>query len=183
MTDLPPTMREFSPVTHAMARNDLERDRIEHDRLINRRDALRDKLRSGLAALNGGSLVALLAALNGDGKAAQWIGIGQHNAKWVALSFILGLFAAAWSYRAAEVATTNETADSISRVSSAELRVALYEARPSDESNERLRQELENYAKLPLVGHRVATHEIVALGISQLFWTAGILIPLAFTLF
>ena len=183
MESLPKTMREFSPVTYAMAKNDLERDRIEHERLIGRRDMLRDKLRSGLTALNGGSLVALMAALNGDGSAASWIGIDHHNARWVAGCFVIGLMAAGYAYRVAETATTNETADSIGRVGAAETRIALYESPPSDENNEKLRSALEKYAELPLVGHRTTTIEIVTLSVSQIAWTTGLLLPLISTLF
>ena len=66
-----PIMRDLFRVSHAFAAVNLENDRAEHARLLARRDGIRDKLRSGLTALNGGSLVALMAALNGEGKAGR----------------------------------------------------------------------------------------------------------------
>lgn len=177
-----PTMRELFRINHAFAAINLERDRAEHDRLLARRDDLRDKLRSGLTALNGGSLVALMAALNGDGTAAGWIGIDVHNAKWIAASFALGLVAAGIAYRLDESATGYEVADSINRVGSSERQIALYEGSATDELIEKVGREMNAYATLPVVGHRVQGKTIVALALSQFFWATGIFIPLIATL-
>lgn len=182
MTDRRPVMREFSPVSFALAKNDLERDHAAHERLIARRDDLKDKLRSGLVALNAGSLLALLASLNGEGSAAGWIGVDASNARWIAACFVGGLFAAGASYHVADHGINSELSDSIPRVRSAEHRVALYEKAACVETNEELREALEDYAKIPLVGFRVSIPHIVSLGLAQAFWIAGIVIPLATTL-
>lgn len=182
MNDQRPIMREFSPVSYELAKNDLERDRAEHDRLIARRDALKDKLRAGLVTLNAGSLLALLASLNGEGSAASWVGIDASNAKWIATCFVCGLFAAGASYHVADYGISSELSDSIPKVRSAEHRVALYEKPACVETNDELREALEDYAKIPLVGFRVSIAHIVTLGLAQAFWTAGIVLPLAKTL-
>lgn len=183
MADQPKTMREFSPVTFAYAKNNLARDLIEHERLIARRDALRDKLRSGLVTLNAGSLLALLAALNGEGAAAAWFGVDAENAKWVAACFVAGLFAAGASYHIAEYSTNMELSDSIESVSAAQHRVAIYEKPATSENNQELKAVLDDYSKIPLVGFRVSIPSIVTLSLSQCFWTMGVLIPLATVLF
>lgn len=179
----PKNLREASPIHYAISRNNLERDRIEHERLVTRRDSIRDKLRSGLTVLNGGSLVALLAALNGDGTAAAWVGITAENAKWVAGGFVLGLITAGIAYRADEFAVNSEVGDSIVRVQAAEQFVAMYEANPTAAQYEELQSQIANYYELPLVGHRYSVLNILPLALSQGLWLTGILTPILTTFF
>lgn len=177
-----PLMRDIFRVSHAFAVINLDRDRATHERLLARRDDIRDKLRSGLTALNGGSLVALMAALNGDGTAAGWIGIDVHNAKWIAASFALGLVAAGIAYRLDENSTGYEMADSINRVGASERQIALYEGEATKDLIEKVDREMKAYGGLPVVGHRVQIKTIWALAVSQFFWATGIFVPLSATL-
>ena len=115
-------------------------------------------------------------------KQAGWIGIDQHNAAWIASSFALGLIAAGIAYRFDETATGYEIADSINRVGSSERQMALYEGDANQKIVEKVDKEMKVYEGLPLVGHRVEVKASVALGISQISWATGILIPLLSTL-
>lgn len=177
----PLTLREFTPVSYAIAKNNLDHDRVEHERLISRRNALKDKMRSGLTTLNAGSLIAMLAALNGSGGAAAWVGISSGNAKWIAACFVAGLISAGASYRVASDATEYEIADSLKRVGAIERHVALFEEHTAPERHELLWQDYQKYADLPLVGHRISKSDIWSLSIAQGFWLAGIMIPLVTT--
>lgn len=175
---LPRTFREFTPVTYAMVKNYLDQDHREHERLIARREVLKDKMRSGLTTLNAGSLLALLAALNGEGAAATWFGIDSSNVKWMAGLFTLGLILAAVSFRIAETDARVESSDSLIRVLAIERLIARYEGKPTIEEHDQIAKEFQAYTELPIVGHRFSDADFWCLALSQTCWLVGILMPL-----
>lgn len=180
--ELPNTLREATPVGYLMVKHSLDRDAREHERLITRRDWIRDKLRSGLTTLNAGSLIALLAILNGKGDAMSWFGIDKTNAQWIAALFTLGLIAAAASFRITMTETLSEIADSTKRVFAIEHIVASYEGKPTEAELKRIADNFQNYAALPIVGNRFSDIDFWCLALSQGFWVTGVAIPMFETL-
>ena len=84
-------LRDISPVNLAMHQFEQRAAEDELRYLMQRRDAQNEKIRFGLIALNGGSLLALMGALGGAGNAASWLGFTPQNALISSASFVLGL--------------------------------------------------------------------------------------------
>lgn len=84
-------LSDISPVNLAMHQFEQRAAEDELRYLMQRRDAQNEKIRFGLIALNGGSLLALMGALGGAGNAASWLGFTPQNALISSASFVLGL--------------------------------------------------------------------------------------------
>lgn len=178
-----PTLGEMLPVTAHIHQGDLAAAREEFRYLAARRDQLTDKIRFGLIALNGGSLLALLSAMGGGGEAARWLGFTPQIALASAVAFATGLCLAGVSVTAQQNLSQTETGDAYSRMQKLSILVALHKDEHSPEAREKAIDVFEEYAQLPLTGFQYSLWSIISQNFSAGLWIVGILYPLLTTIY
>lgn len=172
------TLGELVPSNALMHRHVLENATADLQYLVSRRDQLTEKIRFGLVALNGGSLVALLGALGGSGQAAAWLGFSSGTALISAVSFSVGLLLAGWSLTSQQNLSIEESGDAFARVAMIQRLVIGYELVDSQENRDHLEALMIEYEQLPLVGFRFRNRSIFAQNFSAGLWFFGIAVPL-----
>lgn len=190
MTDpleIPPietrSLAHWNPVNAKEYQNEAAFAAARFAYLVEKRDQLQDKLRFGLLALNGGSLVALLGALSGDGQAASWFGFTVENAKYSAALFASGIVAAGASAITQSNLFTKEAGDANSRRLAASWLASFHEADANDKNWDTLKTLLDDFSKAPLVDFQYSVAAIVLQNLAGSAWLAGILYPLCGVLF
>jgi hypothetical protein len=176
------TLKDISPVTRAMHEHAFEAATTELRYHIERRDRLNDRIRFGLIALNGASLLALIGALGGDGEAAHWLGFTSTNAMISACCFTFGLLAAGLSVTSQQTVTIKEAGDASARALVLSRLLALYEQPSTSENHERLGKAMEEYSGLELTGFQFNPRSFTAQGLAASAWLIGIAIPLLYAL-
>ena len=176
--DEPGTVRHAEPVNAAMFAADVAFTASRFKYLISRRDQLLDRLRFGVLALNGASIVALLSALGGDGAAASWIGFNPPRARASAIAFVCGAVLAG----AAKMVDANlyrkEAGDAEARRATASLLSALYEGPFTQEHHAQIEPVMKRYHELPLVDFQYSLISIVLLNMGAGVWLFGVGLPL-----
>ena len=190
MTNLPivptivtPTLAEVNPVnaTYYAKEADLAAARFSY--LVERRDQLHEKLRMGILALNGASLIGLLSALGGEGKAASWLGFTSENAKYSVAFFAGGIIAAGISAIVQANLFTNEAGDANTRRSQASWLASFHAAEASEANWNKLESLAEEFGKAPIVDFQYSLAAIILQNLAGGAWLAGILIPMWEVLF
>jgi len=162
-----------------MFNRDAELSRSRFEYLVARRDQLLDRLRFGILALNGASLVALISALGGDGAAATWIGLNPPRAKESAAAFVVGTIFAVVSIMIDANIYRTEAGDAEVRRSTLSRLTALYEAPMSKENYDRAGAAMSDYHKLPPVDFQFSKWAIMLLNASGGAWLFGVGVPLS----
>lgn len=173
-----PTIEEFDAVNAAMFAADQELATRRYEYLISRRDQSLEKLRFGLLALNGASLIALISALGGDGTAATWLGFNADRARYSAAAFIIGAVCGGISILIESNLQRVEAGDAMARHSTLNRLTALYSAKFTKENYDRVGPVMEEYHNLPLIDFRYSIPAIVALNASAGAWLFGVAMPL-----
>ncbi|MFN4095490.1 MAG: hypothetical protein ACK4GG_01825 [Sphingomonas sp.] len=173
-----PTIAEFDPVNAALFAADQELATRRYEYLISRRDQSLEKLRFGLLALNGASLVALISALGGDGTAATWLGFDADRARYSAAAFILGTVCGGVSIIVESNLQRVEAGDAVARQSTLNRLTALYSAKFTKGNYDRVGPVMEEYHKLPLVDFRYSIPALISLNASAGAWLFGVAMPL-----
>ncbi|HEY6917547.1 MAG TPA: hypothetical protein VI381_07900 [Allosphingosinicella sp.] len=168
--DIMPSLAE----SHAFARH-AAHEELRY--LIDRRDKLTDRIRFGLLALNGASLVALIGALGGGGNAAQWLGFTHNNSIFSAAAFTFGLALAGWSVVAQQSAFVREAGDGSARAQTLNRLASLYKLPATKENVERMSETMNELNDLPLTGFQFQHRSIFAQNFSAGAWFAGIALP------
>ena len=161
-------------------RRDVARDELAY--FIERRDKLTERMRFGLAALNGASLVALISALGGKGEAAIWLGFTHENAIWSASAFTLGLILTGYSVYAQQNLYIREAGDAVTRASTLAGLASRYNLTATKGNVEELGEALTSEASLPLVGFQYSPTSIWAQNLASGAWLMGILTPLLYAI-
>jgi hypothetical protein len=152
---------------------DFERGRLEY--LLQRRDTLHDRIRFGLLTINGASLVALLAALGGNGNTAKWMGISHGSAMVSALAFIFGGHAALFSIAADYGYASKEIFDASKKWVAAEQLESGMENFVTPDSDEQADMILTTYQDLPRsYGHPNITSAVLH-GVAAASWSVGVI--------
>ncbi len=172
-------LKDDLSVNLAMHQFELEAAEAELQYFLRRRDETSDKIRFGLIALNGASIIALLSALGGGGTAANWLGFNDQNALWSALLFVIGLASAGHSINTQQNLSTKESGDASARAQTLRRLVSLYEEEKTHERLENYSKTLAQFHGLPLTGFQFSHRAILAQHVSGGAWLAGILIPLS----
>jgi hypothetical protein len=173
------TLREVFPVNLAM--HELEQKSADEELryLIERRDQTNDKIRFGVLTLNGGSLLALIGALGGEGKAAIWLGFTPKISLISACCFVTGLILTGFAINVQLNQSTKESGDAVSRSITLRRLVSLYDQQATPENHNRLEETMNGLHKLPLTGFQFSETASIAQHTTSSAWLAGILIPLA----
>lgn len=167
-----------SKVLFTIHRCDLSEAIDDRRYFIQRRDQLSEKLNMGILVLNGGSLVALLGLLGGDGHAAQWLGFTPAISLFSAVAFVVGLALAGHALNERELHYIQEASDANSRSKLLRRLVALGEAPMEPESHEEYGEVLQESHKLPLVGFQWSKNSTFARHWAGGAWLSGVLAPL-----
>jgi len=149
-----------------------------YEYLVQRRDELSDKIRTGSLALNGSSLVAMLAALSGEGKAAQWIGLTPDNTALTAAFFVVGAAASGAAIIVANGLFATEASDAFDRMLKARQVLSIYDAEDSQQSRDASLRALQDFHAAPLVDFQYSRASIAAQSSGAGLWLAGMCIPL-----
>ncbi len=179
MTAELPKITEMDPVTAAMALRNFEHDAATYRHLVERRDTLLDRIQFGAVALNAASLLALLGALGGGGKAAVWLGFNAANALYSSVFFAAGLVAAGVAILHGHNRLTVESGDAFARMWAAHRWLARMEAKATSDNYAQMGAVGEEHAKLKLVGFRRPVLATALQFVSLGAWLAGISLPLA----
>lgn len=174
----PPTLRNLDPYN---ARSyDLEAPFAErrYEYLVARRDQANDRLRTGSLALNGSSIVAMLATLSGDGTAARWIGLNESNTALTAAFFVVGAALAGASLVLTTGLFATESSDAFNRMLAARRVAASYEVEDTQESRIRAVDALVEMHATPQVDFRYSRASIVTQSMGAGAWLAGMCIPI-----
>lgn len=178
MTDRIPVVADAVATNAAMHRRDLDIAAQQYMYFIQRRDNLIEKMRFGLVTLNGGSLIALISVLGGDGSAATWLGFTPGNAIISALSFTLGTILAGKSLDSQTNHYVQEAGDQNTRLSAYVALTALCESPLSESSYDNYGRALEATKDLPLTGFQYSWFAIHAQHLAAGAWFTGIGTPL-----
>lgn len=173
------TIRQLSPVN---ARTfDLEAPFAErrYEYLIARRDQANDRIRTGSLALNGSSLVAMLALLSGEGKAAAWIGLTSHNTALTAAFFVVGAALSGSSIVAAGAQFATEAGDAFGRMLKTRSAAAAHEAYDTQSGRTGVTEALAGLHASPLVDFQYSPASIFLQSCGASAWIAGMCVPLA----
>ena len=172
-------LSDISPVNLAMHQFEQRAAEDELRYLMQRRDAQNDKIRFGLIALNGGSLLALIGALGGNGTAASWLGFTPQNALISSASFGLGLILSGIAVVCQQNLFVTEAGDASARVQVLRRLVALYDQQATPENHDRLGEAMKEFHDLSLTGFQFSYSSIVSQNFSAGAWVMGILVPLS----
>ena len=190
MTNLPTipakttsTLAEANPVnaTYYAKEADLAAARFSY--LVERRDQLQEKLRMGVLALNGASLIGLLSALGGEGQAAIWLGFTSENAKYSAASLAGLLIAAGISAIVQSNLFTKEAGDANTRRSQASWLTSFHAAEATEANWDKLELLADEFGNAPIVDFQYSLAAIILQNLAGGAWLAGILIPMWQVLF
>lgn len=176
------TVGDADRINAASARAEAQFAERRYEYLIVRRDQAQDRLRTGSLALNGSSIVAMLALLGSEGQAVTWVGFTQDNTPVAACAFVLGTFLAGVSLLAAQNFFVAEASDSFVRTSSARDWAASYEAPLTEDGWGRNREAMAKYHESPLVDFQYSTVSLWAQTLSGGCWLFGIITPLGHSL-
>lgn len=177
-----PKIRDKSQVNWAMFNADAEHTARRCDYLITRRDQLLDRLRFGILALNGASLIALMSMLGGSGSTAAWLGFNQSIARDSAIAFALGVVLAGISAMMDANLYRTEAADAEVRRSTVGRLTALYEADFTDDNYRTAGEVMKQYHDLPLVDFQFSKVAITLQNFAGGAWLFGIAVPLCSSL-
>lgn len=172
-------LSDISPVNLAMHQFEQRAAEDELRYLMQRRDAQNEKIRFGLIALNGGSLLALMGALGGAGNAASWLGFTPQNALISSASFVLGLILSGIAVTSQQNLSVIEAGDASARVQTLRRLVALYDQEATPDNHDRLGNAMAEFHNLPLTGFQFSNSAIWAQNFSAGAWLMGILLPLS----
>ncbi len=172
-------LSDISPVNLAMHQFEQRAAEDELRYLMQRRDAQNEKIRFGLIALNGGSLLALMGALGGAGNAASWLGFTPQNALISSASFVLGLILSGIAVTSQQNLSVTEAGDASARVQTLRRLVALYDQEATPANHDHLGKAMAEFHNLPLTGFQFSNSAIWAQNFSAGAWLMGILLPLS----
>ena len=137
-----------------------------------------ERLRTGCLALNGSSIVAILASLSGDGTAAKWIGLSPDNTATTAGFFVAGAGLAGLSLIISTGLFTTESADAFSRMLATRQLAASHEVEDSPAARESALNALKAMHATPLVDFQYSNVSIWMQSASAAAWLAGMCVPL-----
>ena len=174
----PVKIADASAVNIAMyvTEGEMAAKRVVH--LMERRDRIAERLQFGVLALNGGSLIALIGALGGDGAAAAWLGFNPERVQQSAVAFVIGATAAAVSLVLEVNLAKVEAGHAEARFLTVTRLRALHEAPMTPENHERVGVAMKEYQALPLVGFQYSNPALWANALAGGAWLAGMAIPL-----
>lgn len=176
--DKPPILRDVDLTNGQSTVTDLAFSERRYEYLIAKRDQAQDRIRTGLLALNGASLVAMLALLGNDSKSASWIGVTADNARLSACAFAAGLLFAGISMIITGNLFVNEAGAAFARYMAARRVHAAYHAEANEQGWERITDALEQRAASPLVDFEYSVWAIAAHNISAACCFVGICVPI-----
>lgn len=174
----PTKIRDASPVNARTFDIDTPFAERRYEYLIAKRDQVQDRIRTGALALNGSALVAMMAMLADEAKAAKWIGLTDGNARLSAAAFTIGVLSAGVAFWAVNALFTEEAAAAFTRYMKTRQLTASYDGPTTEPGWNAARDALEEYAKSPLVDFRYSPTSILAQNISAACWVIGMVIPL-----
>lgn len=174
-----PSLGDAHPYMKTVHDSDYKRTVDSYRYIIARRDSLIDRIRFGLIALNGASLVALLSAIAGGGKGAAWIGIDQSKAPLVAACFAAGALLAGFSAIRQEYVSTMEAADAFTRLMALQHALSLYGKPDEAIAREKLDEAVQAVHKAPLIDFQFSIAAGVAQSFSGAAWLLGVTLPLS----
>lgn len=144
-----------------------------------RRDQAIEKVRFGLVALNGASIVALISTLGGNGDVAKWFGFTPVITVYSAISFAIGAVLAGHSLNAQTNDYTLETGDAWARWSKLNTLLSLYANEADKQAIDQYSVALSEYHNLELVGFQGGKQARWAQHFAAGAWMNGILAPLS----
>lgn len=178
----PPLIKDVLAPNFFMHQHELAWAVEDYRYLRQRRDQLSEKLKIGLVALNGASLVALLGALGGSGAAATWIGLTSKTTLWSAAAFSAGLCLAGHALNTTDRVYGREAADAYARMSGLVRLTSIGERPNTEASSNAYRDVHKEVTDLPLVGFNWSWRSIIAQSFAGGFWLLGIAFPLSSSL-
>ena len=147
--------------------------------MIARRDQAADRLRTGSLALNGSSIVAILASLSGEGSAAKWIGLSPDNTSVAAAFFVVGAGLAGLSLVISTGLFATESSDAFERMLATRRVAAAYETDDSPAARAEALTALTAMHATPLVDFQYSNASIVMQSLSAGAWLGGMIVPLS----
>lgn len=173
------TVGDLEAASAIAAKNAFETERQIYLALLTRKAEFDDKLRFGLFALNGASLVALISALSAGSSVAKWIGLTPENALWSALGFSIGIVLIGVSLFRQQNLEGMQAAHAYGRMSAAgNWTSALHMPANATNSTAALEQ-MQTYHQTPQVGFQFSWFAIGLLNASAGAWLFGMIVPLA----
>lgn len=175
----PTILRDVDLTNGQSTATDLAFSERRYEYLIAKRDQAQDRIRTGLLALNGASLVAMLALLGNDSKSAVWIGVTSDNARLSAGAFATGLLFAGISMIITGNLFVNEASAAFARYMANRRVHAAYHAEMNEVGWKGVHEALEQRASSPLVDFEYSSWAIAAHNISAACCFFGICVPVA----
>jgi hypothetical protein len=172
------TIGSIIPFNAAVSQDELKLATGRFEYLSARKDQAGEKIRFGIFALNGASLVALMSTLAGEGSAATWLGFTASNSAMSAAGFAVGASLAGAALIREAGRQDVEAAHAFARQLKLSQIVALYSSEATDVNFRNLNELKAEYNELPLVGFGYSKIAIALQNLACGAWLLGMTIPL-----